>query len=122
MNYNSLKKSEMRVLNNKLRRKAELHKQWTIIVITLALVFVLSVTLGSVFTKASSKAENNTMKLYKSIQVDSGDSLWSIANYYFDSSYGSIDQYLKEIKTMNHIKDDLIYNGEYLVIPYYMDV
>ena len=35
--------------------------------------------------------------------------------------YHSIDEYIKEVKQMNHLKNDTITYGCHLVIPYYTD-
>lgn len=58
-------------------------------------------------------------KYYKSIEIQTGDSLWSIANEYRTEEYSSVQDYINEVKYINNMKDDHITNGAFLVIPYY---
>ena len=58
-------------------------------------------------------------KYYTSICVESGQSLWSIAQDHITGEYASIYDYMDEIKQINHISGDYIKSGSYLCIPYY---
>ncbi len=58
-------------------------------------------------------------KYYTSIQIDSGMSLWEIAEEYMTEEYDSQEEYIREVKNINHLKDDLLYAGSYLCVPYY---
>lgn len=58
-------------------------------------------------------------KYYKSIVVESGDSLYSIANKYYSADYDSIEKFIYEIKKVNGLRSDYICQGRYLTIPYY---
>ena len=81
-----------------------------------AVVVMLVLGRGAVKTQASTDAP---VKLYKSISISSGDSLWSIAESYMDPEYyGDGRDYIDEVKSINGI-GDLIYSGESIVIPYY---
>ena len=56
------------------------------------------------------------------IRASSEDTLWSIAEKYMDNEhYESVNEYIQEVKNVNHLKSDIITYGEHLVIPYYMD-
>ena len=46
-------------------------------------------------------------------------SLWEIAEEYMSEEYASVEDYIKEVKEINHLTEDLIYEGAYLCIPYY---
>ena len=35
--------------------------------------------------------------------------------------YQSANDYIQEVKNMNHLKNDVITYGEHLIVPYYMD-
>ena len=51
-----------------------------------------------------------------------GDTLWGIANEYMDDRvYGSLDAYMNEIREINSISYNRIYNGQQLIVPYYSD-
>lgn len=56
---------------------------------------------------------------YMSIEIKSGDSLWSIAKTYFSDDYKSINDYIQRIQKCNALIDEKITAGCYLVIPYY---
>ena len=45
-----------------------------------------------------------------------------IANEYMDDRvYGSLDAYMNEIREINSISYNRIYNGQQLIVPYYSD-
>ena len=61
---------------------------------------------------------------YKVVEVQEGDSLWSIARKNMEeksNDYGFTDiyQYIHEIKKCNNIKSNQINTGCYLMVPYY---
>lgn len=69
---------------------------------------------------ANAGTENSVRyKYYTSIQIENGSSLWDIAQEYMSEEYPSAEEYIQEIKQINHIDGDLIYAGSYLCIPYY---
>lgn len=56
---------------------------------------------------------------YKIIEIQSGDSLWSIAKANMSPGFSDIYAYIDEIKRCNQLESDLITAGHYLLIPYY---
>lgn len=59
-------------------------------------------------------------KYYKSIMIERGDSLWSIAKENIDYDYyKSINEYIQDIKRMNSLKSDKLISGRNIIIPYY---
>ena len=64
---------------------------------------------------------NNTkfVKNYKSIMVEKGDTLESIANLYMSIEFKTRDNYIKEVKFINHLDSDNIHAGNYIIVPYY---
>ena len=60
-------------------------------------------------------------KYYKSIRIESGDTLTSVAHTYADQvHYENHHKYIQEVVYMNHLEDaDDIREGTYLIIPYY---
>lgn len=53
---------------------------------------------------------------YISIQIEEGDSLWSIASEHKSESTDII-HYINSIREINHLKSDDIYAAQYLIIP-----
>ena len=89
------------------------------------LVFFLSagILLGSSisgFAKAKRPREAS-YKYYTSIVVEKGDTLWSIAVENLTPEYGRIEDYILEVRRLNHLFGDGICAGEYLTIPRYSE-
>ena len=86
----------------------------------IAVIIVISLfLLGSVRTQAASAEV--THKYYTSIQIDSGDTLWSIAEDYITDDYRDMNEYIEEVCSINKICGDEIHAGAYITVPYYTD-
>lgn len=59
-------------------------------------------------------------KYYKTVEITSGDTLWDIAETYMDDNYNSVKDYVQELKEMNHLTSDVIQDGQYLTVAYYL--
>lgn len=95
-------------------------QRYLIISFLAVLLTILGVILGSnLLASSQSKASNemNTYKYYTSIEVQKGDTLWTIAEQYADddADYAS---YIEEVKEMNQLTSDTIHAGEYLTVSY----
>lgn len=60
-------------------------------------------------------------KYYTSIEIQSGDSLWMIAERYKTNSGKSTEELVEELKRMNALGGDIIHAGHYLTVPYYVE-
>ena len=102
-----------------MKREMFSKKKWVVLVSFLLIVIVIW---GSVsgFARAR-KAEKSSYKYYTSIAVGKGDTLWSIASENMTSEYDRIEEYIQEIRRLNHLYDDGICAGEYLTIPRYFE-
>jgi LysM repeat protein len=58
-------------------------------------------------------------KYYTSVEIQKGDSLWSIAGTYLENSGMTTAQYVKELKNINGLKEDTIHSGQYLTVMYF---
>ena len=86
------------------------------------LLVILFVIIGSILfgtIKAQAAPADASYKYYTSIQIQKGDTLWGIASSYITDDYASMDDYIAEICSINHISAEDIHSGEYLTIPYY---
>lgn len=115
-------KWDVRISDNKKRRKAEIRKH--VFQLIFAVIFICAVLffINSIISKAGDVGEENTsVKYYKNICVEPGETLTSIAGMYADEAhYETLDAYIQEVMYMNHLKDaDKITAGYYLIIPYY---
>lgn len=111
--------SERRIRNNKYRRQQELRRHIFISLFTLSAAILLALGIFSIQTNAKDASEVIEIKYYTSIVVTSGDTLWTIASAHMGSHYESESDYIKEVIHMNSLKNDTIYTGQHLVIPYY---
>ena len=64
--------------------------------------------------------EKPVYKYYTSYEIQSGDTLWTIADTYTRGSGVDRRKYMKEIRELNHLdSDDAITSGKYLTVAYY---
>ncbi|MFV0464869.1 MAG: LysM peptidoglycan-binding domain-containing protein [Lachnospiraceae bacterium] len=97
------------------------HKQ-VLLTLSIFMAVVLTFLLVSSLlesTQTQAAAQYSTEKCYTSLQIEEGDTLWEIAETYCGGSNANIQKYVTELKMLNHIQEDQITAGEYLVIPYY---
>ena len=119
-----LSASEQRIRNNKIRRRKELrrHKRTAGILVLFMTVLFLS-TFFSLRTRAESNGNITLSKYYTSIQVKSGDTLWGYARQYGNRQYyKNCKEYVKEVMTINSLRDDAITAGQHLILPYYRPI
>jgi hypothetical protein len=57
---------------------------------------------------------------FKSISVTGKDTLWSIAKENYSKEYGSLNDYIKEIKRCNSLTSDRINAGSSIIVPIYV--
>lgn len=84
--------------------------------------FLFSVTLfagHSMVTSLAKEEYHDRTAYYKSIRIQSGDSLWKIANRYRQGSPLTTEEYIRALKRMNSLREDTIHAGGYLTIVYY---
>lgn len=63
-------------------------------------------------------SEVRRQQIYLSVRIEKGDSLWSIARQYYDSSDGSLNVYIEKLSHLNGLKKDaMLHTGQYLLIP-----
>ena len=78
------------------------------------------IVLVCIITFAGSRAEQPIHKYYTSVQLQKGDSLWSLADQYAASDRTSRAQFIDEVCELNGISEDnTLHSGEYLVVSYY---
>ena len=72
------------------------------------------------FAQNSRTEEPVQFKCYKSIVIQEGDSLWSLAERHIDSESSESETAVKEyIKELKQLESETIQTGEHLIIPYY---
>ena len=103
------------------RREAALRRQKKVFAIILLVLVSLGILLGtSMNALASSKADVASYnKYYKSVRVEAGDTLWTIADEYIADLNIDKQEYIAEICSINDICEDEIHAGDYVVVAYY---
>ena len=108
--------------NESLRkREAVVRRQKSILAIAIILIVSFGVLLGtSMNALASSEKDISSYnKYYVSIRIESGDTLWTIADEYIDGFNLKKADYIAEICQINEISENDIHAGDYIVVPYY---
>lgn len=111
--------AEERIRRNKIRRERELRRNVTLFVLSSLLIIVLSITAGSIISKAQSGEAETYYKYYTSIEIQSGDTLWSLAETHADDRFMTRQEFINEVSKTNHLLSSDIRQGDYLIIPYY---
>lgn len=90
-----------------------------VLILSLSIMFVLIFS-GIIIVEAgdNNKAQQQQYKYYTSISIEKDDTLWSIASNYVDNT-ADIATYVEEIKALNKITSDCIYQGQSLIVYYY---
>lgn len=78
-------------------------------------------SLLSVSAHAESEAETERNCYVTSIQIQKGESLWTIASRYAEGSGYSVQEYVEELKRMNGLRYEDIHSGEYLTVIYFAE-
>lgn len=112
-------------LQKKKRERELREKRLMFITGAILLISVVSICFFLYFGDRVVRAKESVPDVqYKVVEVEEGDSLWSIAkeNMACESNYNGftdIYQYIREIKKCNNMKSNQINTGSYLMVPYY---
>lgn len=85
----------------------------TMVVLFLLVVFILP--------EKNAAAVDNGARSYciTSVQIEAGDTLWTLAKEYYSDEFSSLINYIEEIKRLNGLSSDKLYAGNYILIPQY---
>lgn len=73
-----------------------------------------------ILSPVEASEKNRKVKDYICVEVEEGDSLWSIAKQYGVSGKKEINAFIKEVKEINSMQEDTVIKpGNYLMIPCY---
>ena len=107
----------------KRKREREVARKRVLLFMTATILFVLigGVVIGNTFSSAQVNAEESyeEYKYYKSIVVESGDTLWSIATEYCTNYSVDMQEYIDDIKEINRLNSNEIHQGQHLLVMYY---
>lgn len=84
---------------------------------------VLFFCVAGILNITAEGSERAVEKQYRSVQVEEGDTLWSIALEYNDEelSKSSTKDYIEDVVSINNlVRDDKITAGNYIIVPVYV--
>lgn len=88
--------------------------------VAICLTMILGVCFLSNFDDTGKvSASTSNQKYFICIDIEEGDTLWSIADSYISEEYSSVDEYVEEVKELNGLSSDKIFCGATLVVPYF---
>ena len=94
------------------------------LLLTVCIIALLAICSSAILTKAttSDEAEKFYYKYYTQIEIQEGDSLWSIAGKYMKNGpYDSRKEFMEEIAELNQLTSTKIIKGQNLIVPYFED-
>lgn len=108
-------RSYRRALRLRRARRRKLVFASVAVFAAICMVLICSLSYRAIKSNAGSG-----FKYYTSITVNTGDTLWNIADEYIDYDfYKNKNSYISEVKHINHLEEDMITAGQTLVVPYY---
>lgn len=112
-----MNKQEIR--SRKKNRGQMARRRMLILLAVMLMITIGSVIFGSSFTSAQAQESELAYKYYKSIVIEKGDSLWSIAQEYMTSDYDNTQEYIEELIQLNSLTSETIHAGQHLLVAYY---
>lgn len=90
------------------------------LLVLIVCVMLMSCLFGKTLVMAGEEESGaGYSRYYTTIEIQKGDSLWSIAKTYNHHSGMSIREYIREVKQLNRILSDKINAGDSLTIIYF---
>lgn len=103
-----------------LRQQKARRKMVFTFFLTLVVIFGIGTFFGTLLTRAKEPKGGPSYKYYTNVEIQSGDTLWSLADTYMDTEhYESRTDYMNEVMNINHMVTDCLVAGEKLIVPYY---
>ena len=120
--FSEMSAIERRRIYQKRKRLYALQKRVITLIITMVIVLTGVISLSVFNAKAKSSQNEVTLyKYYKNVEIQCDDTLWDLAKENYCKDKQSIKEYMNEVKSINHLTDDSIVAGNYIVLPYYSD-
>ncbi|SET44445.1 LysM domain-containing protein [[Clostridium] aminophilum] len=99
-------------------RRQKRHRVQFFALMILTAVASLVIGIGRIETEAYHNT-SNLKKYYTSVQLQDGDTLWSLARKYNVNTNISHHDYIDEIRRMNQMEGTTVHRGHYLTVFYY---
>ncbi len=105
-----------RVLKLRRERRRKMFISAMTVLATVCMILVIAISNDSLKSNA-----NSGFKYYTDVTVEAGETLWDLADEYIDyEHYKDKNDYIAEVKSINHLSEDaIIIAGQVLIVPYY---
>ncbi len=90
-------------------------------IIVYAFMVVMAAFIVNLFTATSQVEASENIEREKvviSVEIEEGDTLWSIASEYYTDEYKDMNEFIDAIKKCNAISDE-VKIGQKILVPYY---
>ncbi|MCH5274232.1 MAG: LysM peptidoglycan-binding domain-containing protein [Lachnospiraceae bacterium] len=96
-----------------------MRRRFLLTLAAIVLTVIMAISYRAILSDAK-ETDDVIYKYYTSIEVQYGDTLWSIAQAYYSEEYDSVDDYIYEVMKINHLQQEsVITAGSHLVVPYF---
>ena len=109
-------KQQMRV------QKVRIYKTIYSLLLTVCIIGSMAILFSNISLNAKASSDPAVCKYYKSVMVQNGDTLWKLAGEYSMPERESKEQFVNEVMKINHMSEDTLYSGAYIIVPYYEEV
>lgn len=123
MNSIPMTKRELLQFKKAIHKRQIIRRRVALILFSIFLIFLFTLSFNSLSTQATEEVSETSYKYFTTYVIQIDDTLWSIAEKNIDYEYyDSIQDYIAEVRSINHICDDMIISGKTIVIPYYSEM
>ena len=105
-----------RTRTNRRNRNTIINHPFILLAICVCCSIIITLALCS--NRAAAENSHNVETYYTSYEIQTGDTLWTIADQFMTPESGDRDDFINNVKRLNHIGSDNITAGNYLVIEY----
>ena len=97
--------------------RARARRQFLIIIAAFFAAVCLFLLGGSWMRSSQVKASSNQQVYYKSVRVSAGDTLWDLADDYMGTAFENKNEYIDQVKKINHITEKDLQAGSSIIVP-----
>lgn len=118
-----IKKSDIQSIGRKKSKRSNAMQKRMLLLLGALFCFMLIVILSSSIQSDARGKQEQLYKHFDLVEVEKGDTLWTIADRYMEYSPCSKTEMIDDIRRLNHLDSaDHIVKGTKLIIPYYSPV
>ena len=108
-----------KAIQKKRRARARFTRFITVLAMVCCAVCIILLVNKTQIREVKAGCSEQLNKYYKTITIQSGDTLWSIAQEYNMDDSKSTKDYVEELMSMNNLHDDNITAGQKLLVTYF---